>query len=188
MSVFVCPHTDGLFHVGHRPAALSAGIIDRDVLRGQAQRADVHPNYFDKRSAALPARQSMHSGVTRLKERDVKMADVDGDSTDGYAKRVDTALREMIERRAEAARDEYEIRCLHAGFRFRIPPTDVEGKPIDPRIVGRTGTVLDIKPWPVTSRNGDLLEVVHAVEYDDAKGVNSRLSDRWMTVSTAGAQ
>ena len=36
MAVFVCPHTDSLFHVGHRPEALSSGEIGRDHLRAQA--------------------------------------------------------------------------------------------------------------------------------------------------------
>lgn len=36
MSVFVCPHHSGLFHLGHRPTALSSGHIDRNVLRTQA--------------------------------------------------------------------------------------------------------------------------------------------------------
>lgn len=37
MAVFACPHTEGLFHVGHRPNALSSGQIDRNLLRVQAQ-------------------------------------------------------------------------------------------------------------------------------------------------------
>lgn len=36
MAVFACPHTEGLFHVGHRPEALSSGEIDRGLLRVQA--------------------------------------------------------------------------------------------------------------------------------------------------------
>ncbi len=36
MAVFACPHTEGLFHVGHRPNALSSGQIDRNLLRVQA--------------------------------------------------------------------------------------------------------------------------------------------------------
>lgn len=44
MAVFACPHTNGMFHIGHRPAALSSGIIDRAVLREQAQQLDNHPN------------------------------------------------------------------------------------------------------------------------------------------------
>lgn len=36
MAVFACPHTEGLFHVGHRPNALSSGQIDRNLLRIQA--------------------------------------------------------------------------------------------------------------------------------------------------------
>lgn len=36
MAVFPCPHTAGLFHVGHRPDALSSGEIDRELLRSQA--------------------------------------------------------------------------------------------------------------------------------------------------------
>ncbi|MGO4203647.1 hypothetical protein AB4Z09_18220 [Rhodococcus sp. TAF43] len=39
MSVFVCPHTDGMFHVGHRPDALTGGEIDRQLLRNQAVQA-----------------------------------------------------------------------------------------------------------------------------------------------------
>jgi len=39
LAVFACPHVDGLFHVGHRPDALSSGEIDRDLLRTQAVRA-----------------------------------------------------------------------------------------------------------------------------------------------------
>ncbi|NMM90394.1 hypothetical protein B2J88_39715 [Rhodococcus sp. SRB_17] len=49
MAVFVCPHTKGMFHVGHRPAALSAGIIDRNLLRDQAQRSiHIRPIHPDK--------------------------------------------------------------------------------------------------------------------------------------------
>lgn len=36
IAVFACPHTDGMFHVGHRPEALSRGDIDRGLLRVQA--------------------------------------------------------------------------------------------------------------------------------------------------------
>lgn len=36
MSVYACPHNDGMFHVGHRPEALSSGDIDRNLLRNQA--------------------------------------------------------------------------------------------------------------------------------------------------------
>lgn len=32
LAVFPCPHTAGLYHVGHRPAALSDGTIDRRTL------------------------------------------------------------------------------------------------------------------------------------------------------------
>ncbi|TCN53468.1 hypothetical protein EV641_106112 [Rhodococcus sp. SMB37] len=39
MAVFPCPHTEGLFHVGHRPDALSSGEIDRGLLRHQAVQA-----------------------------------------------------------------------------------------------------------------------------------------------------
>ncbi|MFC9768645.1 MULTISPECIES: hypothetical protein [Rhodococcus] len=39
LAVFVCPHTTGLFHIGHRPNALTSGQIDRQRLRGQAVRA-----------------------------------------------------------------------------------------------------------------------------------------------------
>ncbi len=39
MAVFPCPHTPGLFHVGHRPEALSSGEIDRELLRSQAVQA-----------------------------------------------------------------------------------------------------------------------------------------------------
>jgi len=38
LAVFVCPHTAGLFHIGHRPEALSSGQIDRQRLRNQAAR------------------------------------------------------------------------------------------------------------------------------------------------------
>ncbi len=38
LAVFACPHVDGLFHVGHRPDALSSGKIDRGLLRTQAVR------------------------------------------------------------------------------------------------------------------------------------------------------
>ncbi|MDI9979394.1 hypothetical protein [Rhodococcus sp. IEGM 1307] len=38
LAVFVCPHTTGLFHIGHRPDALSNGQIDRQRLRNQAAR------------------------------------------------------------------------------------------------------------------------------------------------------
>lgn len=38
LAVFVCPHTVGLFHIGHRPEALSNGQIDRQRLRNQAVR------------------------------------------------------------------------------------------------------------------------------------------------------
>ncbi|WP_137725617.1 hypothetical protein [Prescottella subtropica] len=36
LAVYACPHTDGLFHVGHRPEALSSGDIDRQLMRLQA--------------------------------------------------------------------------------------------------------------------------------------------------------
>ncbi len=39
MSVFACPHTEGMFHVGHRPNALSHGNIDRRRLRVQARQS-----------------------------------------------------------------------------------------------------------------------------------------------------
>lgn len=39
LAVFSCPHHDELFHVGHRPAALSQGVIDRDLLREQAMQS-----------------------------------------------------------------------------------------------------------------------------------------------------
>ena len=39
LAVFACPHTEGLFHVGHRPNALSSGEIDRNLLRVQALRS-----------------------------------------------------------------------------------------------------------------------------------------------------
>lgn len=70
MAVFSCPHTDGMFHVGHRPEALSAGIIDRDVLRDQAQRVDVHPNYSGKgsvSSASASASITFVCGVIRAR-------------------------------------------------------------------------------------------------------------------------
>ncbi|RZI53463.1 MAG: hypothetical protein EOP16_02730 [Pseudonocardia sp.] len=38
LAVFVCPHTTGLFHIGHRPDALTSGKIDRQRLRNQAHR------------------------------------------------------------------------------------------------------------------------------------------------------
>ncbi|PQP16413.1 hypothetical protein C5613_36590 [Rhodococcus opacus] len=38
LAVFVCPHTTGLFHLGHRPDALTSGQIDRQRLRNQATR------------------------------------------------------------------------------------------------------------------------------------------------------
>ncbi|MFC9839683.1 hypothetical protein ACFVKB_38755 [Rhodococcus sp. NPDC127530] len=38
LAVFLCPHTPGLFHIGHRPEALSSGQIDRERLRNQAVR------------------------------------------------------------------------------------------------------------------------------------------------------
>lgn len=57
MAVFACPHTNGMFHIGHRPAALSAGIIDRAVLREQAQQLDNHPDdvvdYLDFSGSSL---------------------------------------------------------------------------------------------------------------------------------------
>ncbi|WP_277610113.1 hypothetical protein [Rhodococcus sp. CH91] len=39
MAVFTCPHLEGLFHIGHRPDALSGGEIDQDHRRSQALRA-----------------------------------------------------------------------------------------------------------------------------------------------------
>ena len=36
ISVYPCPHAKGLFHLGHRPDALSSGAIDRNLLRNQA--------------------------------------------------------------------------------------------------------------------------------------------------------
>ncbi|OYD61110.1 hypothetical protein BDB13_6050 [Rhodococcus sp. OK302] len=56
MAVFACPHTDGMFHIGHRPAALSAGIIDRAVLREQAQHIDNHPNHLSTEPDSLMTR------------------------------------------------------------------------------------------------------------------------------------
>ncbi len=46
MAVFACPHTEGLFHVGHRPNALSSGEIDRNLLRLQAQESGTAPEGF----------------------------------------------------------------------------------------------------------------------------------------------
>ena len=100
----------------------------------------------------------------------------------GYSSRVDAAIAEMLDRRMESARDEYELRCLPSGSRFKVPAIDQHGKRVDEKLVGRTGTVLDVQPWPVTARNGDLLEVVHTVEFDDHQGSHS-LSDLRMTVS-----
>lgn len=39
LAVYSCPHTSGLFHVGHRPDRLSNGAIDRDELKLQAIQA-----------------------------------------------------------------------------------------------------------------------------------------------------
>ena len=51
MAVFACPHTEGLFHVGHRPSALSSGEIDRNVLRVQALRSATATKDFSLVSA-----------------------------------------------------------------------------------------------------------------------------------------
>ena len=51
MAVFACPHTEGLFHVGHRPHALSSGQIDRNLLRAQALKPATATEDFSVRSA-----------------------------------------------------------------------------------------------------------------------------------------
>lgn len=35
LAVYSCPHTAGLFHVGHRPSTLSNGEIDRGQLQAR---------------------------------------------------------------------------------------------------------------------------------------------------------
>lgn len=199
LTVFSCPHNEGMFHVGHRPEALTAGIIDRDHLRSQALGlvssgnveniwAQEGPAAFD--AGAFPAftqREAPQNGstATQVEERQVrqsKVVSIISGRESGYSSRVDAAIAEMLDRRMESARDEYELRCLPSGSRFKVPAIDQHGKRVDEKLVGRTGTVLDVQPWPVTARNGDLLEVVHTVEFDDHQGSHS-LSDLRMTVS-----
>lgn len=66
MAVFSCPHTEGLFHVGHRPNALSCGEIDRNLLRVQALKSGTATEGFSVGPATTcPASTSsseIHSG------------------------------------------------------------------------------------------------------------------------------
>lgn len=39
LSVFGCPHTDGLFHLGHRPSALTSGQVNRAQMAQQKRDA-----------------------------------------------------------------------------------------------------------------------------------------------------
>ncbi len=91
----------------------------------------------------------------------------------GYSSRRDAAIAEMLARRIEIARKDYEIRCVPPGSRFKIPTIDQH----------RKRTVLDVHPWPMTARNGDLLDVVPTVKFNGHQRSHS-LSDRQMTVST----
>lgn len=83
--------------------------------------------------------------------------------------------------------EEYTLRCLPAGARFRIPEVDVHGCAIDPIFVGRTGIVVASQPTPITSHDGELREVIHAVRYDDDTTIFT-LSDLRMTVAASAAR
>lgn len=184
MTVYSCPYNDGMFHVGHRPEALTAGVIDRRQLRLQALEV------AGGNAAHSPERFGDYqngSTATRLKDRPMsnpKVVPIISGGESGYAERVEAAVSTMLDRRMEAARDEYELRCLPAGSRVKVPVVDQHGQPVDLTLVGRTGTVLDVQPWPVTTRDGDLLEVMHTVRFDDAAEPHS-LADTRMTVSAA---
>lgn len=39
LSIFRCPHTAGLFHLGHPPKALTSGRVDRATMTEQIRRA-----------------------------------------------------------------------------------------------------------------------------------------------------
>jgi hypothetical protein len=54
MAVFACPHTEGLFHVGHRPNALSCGQIDRRLLRVQPPKSVTETQDFSVDPATTP--------------------------------------------------------------------------------------------------------------------------------------
>lgn len=59
MAVFACPHIEGLFHVGHRPNALSSGQIDRKLLRVQAVKsATVTPDFSVAPASTRPSTTS----------------------------------------------------------------------------------------------------------------------------------
>lgn len=65
LAVFACPHTEGLFHVGHRPNALSSGEIDRGLLRIQALKLATATEDFSVASATTcSASASPSNGCT----------------------------------------------------------------------------------------------------------------------------
>lgn len=80
MAVFSCPHTKGLFHVGHRPNALSSGEIDRNLLRVQALKSDTAAESFRVAPfttcpASAVSSSESHSGRTLAAEPMVATTD-----------------------------------------------------------------------------------------------------------------
>ncbi|MFD6517660.1 hypothetical protein [Rhodococcus sp. NPDC060176] len=74
--------------------------------------------------------------------------------TPGYAERVQAEIEKMMADRASAAFEEYELRCLPAGSRFKAAQS-TSTSAVDPALVGRAGIVLSSPPLPVTGRDGD---------------------------------
>ena len=62
MAVFACPHTEGLFHVGHRPNTLSSGQIDRNLLRIQALKSGTFSAAPATTYPASTSSSEIHSG------------------------------------------------------------------------------------------------------------------------------
>lgn len=160
-----CPHTEGGYHLRRGPRAATTS---EEPLRGSHTAQARNP-------------QMDNSNVVALFSDSAARPEYD---TPGYAERVQVEIEKMMADRASAAFEEYELRCLPAGSRFKVSAIDIDGRAVDPAFVGRTGIVLSSPPMPVTGRDGDLREVLHSVQYDGAT-TTSTLTDLWMTVATS---
>lgn len=165
LNEYPCPYTEGGYHLQRSPRTVST---PEEPLRGT-------------HTAQSRSPQMSNSNVVALFSDSAANAKHD---TPGYAERVQAEIEKMMADRASAAFEEYELRCLPAGSRFKISASDIDGRAVDPALVGRTGIVLSSPPLPVTGRDGDLREVLHSVQYDGAT-TTSTLSDLWMTVAAS---
>lgn len=164
LNAYPCPHTEGGYHLRRGPRTMPTQAESR-------RSASTH-------TAQTRNLQMNHSNVVVLFSDSVDNPELAGPV---YAERVQSEIEKMMAGRATAAIEEYELRCLPAGSRFKIGAVDIDGRAVDPRFVGRTGTVLPSPPMPVTGRDGDLREVIHSVRYD-GDTTTSTLSDLCMTV------